>query len=78
MAGRKPKPTATYFAGDKSADDVSVIIQDRCEIIMSERYGYYLIQVEELSKRDIVSEGKIDELLLDAFCEDIGYEIEAE
>lgn len=22
MAGRKPKPTAAYFTGDKSADDV--------------------------------------------------------
>lgn len=55
-----------------------VIIQDRCEIIMSERYGCYFVQVEELSKRDIVSEGKIDELLLDAFRDYIVYGIEAE
>ncbi len=41
-------------------------------------YGHYLKQVEELSKRDIVSEGKIDELLLDAFRDDIVYGIDAE
>lgn len=40
--------------------------------------GHYLKQVEELSKRDIVSEGKIDELLLDAFRDDIVYGIDAE
>lgn len=45
---------------------------------MSERYGCYFVQVEELSKRDIVSEGKIDELLLDAFRDYIVYGIEAE
>jgi Zn-dependent peptidase ImmA (M78 family) len=34
-------------------------------------YGYYLKQVEELRKKDLVSSGKLDELLLDAFREDI-------
>lgn len=34
-------------------------------------YGHYLKQVEELRQKDIVSLGKIDELLLDAFRDDI-------
>lgn len=34
-------------------------------------YGYYLKQVEKLRQKDMVSSGKIDELLLDAFREDI-------
>ncbi len=34
-------------------------------------YGYYLKQVEDLRQKDLVSSGKIDELLLDAFREDI-------
>ena len=38
-------------------------------------YGYYLKQVEELRKKDIVSSGKIDELLLDAFREDIVFNL---
>lgn len=36
-------------------------------------YGHYLRQVEELRRRDLVSSGKIDELLLDAFREDIAF-----
>lgn len=36
-------------------------------------YGYYLRQVEELRKKDLVSPGKIDELLLDAFRDDIAF-----
>lgn len=36
-------------------------------------YGYYLKQVEELRQKDLVSTGKIDELLLDAFREDIAF-----
>lgn len=36
-------------------------------------YGHYLQQVEELRKKDLVSSGKIDELLLDAFREDIAF-----
>lgn len=36
-------------------------------------YGHYLKQVEELRQRDIVSSGKIDELLLDAFRDDIAF-----
>ena len=36
-------------------------------------YGHYLKQVEELRRKDIVSSGKIDELLLDAFREDIAF-----
>ena len=36
-------------------------------------YGHYLKQVEELRQKDIVSSGKIDELLLDAFREDIAF-----
>ncbi len=39
--------------------------------IQKKTYGYYLKQVEELRRRDKVSPGKIDELLLDAFREDI-------
>ena len=37
-------------------------------------YGHYLRQVEELRKKDLVSPGKIDELLLDAFRDDIAFE----
>lgn len=36
-------------------------------------YGYYLKQVEELRQKDLVSSGKIDELLLDAFRDDIAF-----
>lgn len=36
-------------------------------------YGYYLKQVAELRKKDLVSSGKIDELLLDAFRDDIAF-----
>ena len=36
-------------------------------------YGHYLKQVEELRSRDLVSPGKIDELLIDAFREDIAF-----
>lgn len=36
-------------------------------------YGYYLKQVESLRRKDLVSYGKIDELLLDAFRDDIAY-----
>ena len=34
-------------------------------------YGYYLKQVEQLRRGDMVSSGKIDELLFDAFREDM-------
>ena len=34
-------------------------------------YGHYLKQVEELRQKDLVSSGKIDELLIDAFRADI-------
>ena len=37
----------------------------------SRTYGHYLKQVEELRQKDLVSSGKIDELLLDAFRDDI-------
>ena len=36
-------------------------------------YGHYLKQVEELRQKDLVSSGKIDELLLDAFRDDIAF-----
>ena len=36
-------------------------------------YGYYLKQVERVKKEDLVSEGKIDELLLDAYRDDIAF-----
>ncbi len=36
-------------------------------------YGHYLKQVEELRQKDLVSSGKIDELLIDAFREDIAF-----
>ncbi len=36
-------------------------------------YGHYLKQVEELRQKDMVSSGKIDELLLDAFRDDIAF-----
>ena len=36
-------------------------------------YGHYLKQVEELRQKGLVSSGKIDELLLDAFRDDIAY-----
>ncbi|MBO5565597.1 MAG: ImmA/IrrE family metallo-endopeptidase [Succinivibrio sp.] len=35
--------------------------------------GYYLKQVEELRQRELVSSGKIDELLLDAYRDDIAF-----
>lgn len=34
-------------------------------------YGHYLKQVDELRQKDLVSHGKIEELLLDAFRDDI-------
>ncbi len=39
--------------------------------LQKKTYGYYLKQVEELRQKDLVSSGKIDELLLDAFRDDI-------
>lgn len=36
-------------------------------------YGYYLKQVEQLRQKDLVSFGKIDELLIDAFRDDIAF-----
>ena len=36
-------------------------------------YGYYLKQVEQLRQNNLVSSGKIDELLLDAFRDDIAF-----
>lgn len=36
-------------------------------------YGYYLKQVEKLRQKDAVSPGKIDELLIDAFRDDIAF-----
>ena len=39
----------------------------------SRTYGYYLKQVEELRQKDLVSSGKIDELLIDAFRDDIAF-----
>ena len=39
-------------------------------------YGYYLKQVEALRQKDLVSSGKIDELLLDAYREDIVFGLE--
>ena len=41
-------------------------------------YGYYLKQVEELRQKDLVSSGKIDELLLDAFRDDIAFGLNEE
>ena len=39
-------------------------------------YGYYLKQVEEIRQRGLVSSGKIDELLLDAFRDDIVFGVD--
>ncbi len=39
--------------------------------LQKKTYGYYLKQVVELRRKDLVSPGKIDELLLDAFRDDI-------
>lgn len=36
-------------------------------------YGYYLKQVEELRRKGLVSSGKMDELLIDAFRADIAF-----
>ncbi|MCR4673212.1 MAG: ImmA/IrrE family metallo-endopeptidase [Lachnospiraceae bacterium] len=41
-------------------------------------YGHYLKQVEELRQKDLVSPGKIDELLLDAFRDDIAFGLDEE
>ena len=41
-------------------------------------YGHYLKQVDELQQKDLVSQGKIDELLLDAFRDDIAFGLEEE
>ena len=38
-------------------------------------YGFYLKQIEQLREKDLVSLGKIDELLIDAFREDIAFDI---
>ena len=38
-------------------------------------YGHYLKQAEELRERELVSSGKIDELLLDAYRDDIVFGI---
>ncbi|MBQ5342997.1 MAG: ImmA/IrrE family metallo-endopeptidase [Oscillospiraceae bacterium] len=35
--------------------------------------GYYLIQLELMREKDLVSKGKIDELLIDAFRDDIAF-----
>lgn len=40
-------------------------------------YGYYLKQMERLRQKDLVSYGEIDELLLDAFRDDIAFGDEA-
>ena len=39
-------------------------------------YGHYLKQVEELRQKDLISPGKIDELLIDAFRDDIAFGLE--
>ena len=36
-------------------------------------YGHYIRQIEQLKERHLVSDGKIDELLLDAYRDDIVY-----
>lgn len=41
--------------------------------LQKKTYGHYLKQVEELRQKDLVSPGKIDELLIDAFREDIAF-----
>ena len=41
-------------------------------------YGHYLKQVGELRQKDLVSSGKIDELLLDAFRDDIVFGLDEE
>ncbi len=43
------------------------------DILQKRTYAYYLKQVEELRQKELVSQGKIDELLLDAFRADIAY-----
>ena len=39
-------------------------------------YGHYIQRVEKLREMNIISEGKYDELLLDAFRDDIVYSTE--
>lgn len=46
--------------------------------LMKRTYGHYLKQVEEMKNRDLVSSGKIDELLLDAFREDIVFGLDGD
>ncbi len=41
-------------------------------------YGYYLKQVESLREKELVSYGKIDELLLEAYRDDIAFGDESE
>lgn len=41
--------------------------------LQKKTYGHYLKQVEALRQKDTVSSGKIDELLLDAFRDDIAF-----
>lgn len=41
-------------------------------------YGYYLKQVENLRKKELVSYGKLDELLLEAYRDDIAFGDESE
>lgn len=41
------------------------------EGLQKRTYGHYIKQVEELQQKDLISAGKIDELLLDAYRDDI-------
>lgn len=47
-------------------------------IELAARLGYYVVTAEELLKRNCISQGKYDELLLDACSDDIVYGIEGE
>ena len=46
--------------------------------LQKKTYGHYLKQVEELRQKDLVSSGKIDELLLDAFRDDIAFGLDGD
>jgi len=50
----------------------------RKEKVQRKTYGYYLQQVEQLKNLDLISEGKYEELLLQAFREDIVFNEDGE
>ena len=75
-----------YLSSDKLKDYISGVISAARYLgfddklykptpveLQKRTYGHYLKQVEELRQKDLVSSGKINELLLDTFRDDIAF-----